>query len=68
MSQKAFQYIKDRRKFLNISAIEKHCGIIRTSLTNAISRNQKCFRQSGKLIDFLEENFGFSSPTGGNDL
>lgn len=54
---KAFQYIKDRRKFLNISSIEEHCGITRTSLLNAINRNQKSFGQSDKLIEFLNSFF-----------
>lgn len=57
MNQKAFQYIKDRRKFLNISSIEEHCGITRTSLLNAINRNQKSFGQSDKLIKFLNSFF-----------
>lgn len=57
MSQKAFQYIKDRRKFLNVSSIEQHCGITRTSLLNAINRNQKSFGQSDKLIKFLNSFF-----------
>ena len=57
MSQKAFQYIKDRRKFLNISSIEQDCEITRTSLLNAINRNQKSFGQSDKLIEFLNSFF-----------
>jgi len=57
MSQKAFIYIKDRRKFLNISSIEEHCGITRTSLLNAINRNQKSFGQSDKLVKFLSSFF-----------
>lgn len=57
MSQKAFQYIKERRKFLNISAIEEQCGITRTSLLNAINRKQKSFGQSDKLIEFLNSFF-----------
>ena len=57
MSKKAFQYIKERRKFFNISSIEEHCGITRTSLLNAINRNQKSFGQSEKLIEFLDSLF-----------
>ncbi len=55
--EKAFRYIKDRRKFLNISSIEEYCGITRTSLLNAINRNQKSFGQSDKLIEFLNSFF-----------
>jgi hypothetical protein len=57
MSQKAFTYIKKRRKFLNISSVEEYCEITRTSLLNAINRNQKSFGQSDKLIKFLNSFF-----------
>lgn len=55
--QLAFHYIKDRRKFFNISAIEEYCCITRTSLLNAINRGQQTFGQSDKLVDFLNEFF-----------
>ena len=57
MSNKAFNYIKERRNFFNLSKIEKDCGITRTSLTNAINRNQKSFGQSDLLIPFLNRHF-----------
>ena len=57
MSKKAFQYIKDRRKFLDITKIEKHCGVPRGSLLNAINREQNSFGQSEKLIPFLDSFF-----------
>lgn len=57
MSSKAFQYIKQRRKFFNISSIEDHCGITRTSLLNAINRDQKSFGQSDSLNLFLDDFF-----------
>lgn len=57
MSQKALQYIASRRKFLNLSKVEELCGITRTSLTNAINRNQKNFGQSDLLIPFLNKYF-----------
>ncbi len=57
IKNKAFTHIKDRRKFLNISSIEEHCGITRTSLLNAINRDQNGFGQSDKLIEFLNSFF-----------
>lgn len=57
METKAFQYIKAHRKFFNISAIEESCGITRTSLLNAINRNQKSFGDAAKLVSFLDKNF-----------
>lgn len=53
----AFQFIKDRARFLNKSEVEKECGITRTALGNAINRDQKNFKDSDKLIPFLDQYF-----------
>lgn len=53
----AFYYVLTRRDFFNISAIEKECGITRTSLTNAMNRKQKSFSNSELLVDFLDSSF-----------
>ena len=57
MNLLAFEYIKSRRQFLNISSIENEAGIKRTSLLNAINRNQKTFGDSDKLAVFLDSHF-----------
>lgn len=57
MSKKAFQFIKERKDFFNKSKIEKYCGITRTSLGNAINRNQENFESSDLLIPFLNKYF-----------
>jgi len=48
--QTAFNYIKQNKDLLNISEIERQCSLKRTSLLNAINRNQKSFGQSEKLV------------------
>ncbi len=49
-AKKAFNYIKQNKDVLNISEIERRCDLKRTSLLNAVNRNQKSFRQSNKLV------------------
>tara|TARA_R110000850_G_scaffold273949_1_gene410960 strand:- start:30 stop:233 length:204 start_codon:yes stop_codon:yes gene_type:complete len=49
-SQSAFNYIKQNKDLLNISEIERQCDLKRTSLLNAVNRNQKRFGQSNKLV------------------
>ena len=48
--QTAFNYIKQNKDLLNISEIERQCSLKRTSLLNAINRNQNSFGQSDKLV------------------
>lgn len=48
--QASFQYFKDNKDLLNISEIERRCSLKRTSLLNAVNRNQKSYSQSEKLV------------------
>lgn len=50
LRQLAFEYIKKNASLLNISEIERKSQITRTSLLNAINRNQGRFSNSDKLV------------------
>lgn len=49
-AENAFSYIKQNKNLLNISEIERQCDLKRTSLLNAVNRNQNSFGQSDKLV------------------
>ena len=57
LATQAFQFIKDRSQFFNKSEVEKECGIARTAMARAISRNQEAFKDAEKLIPFLDKYF-----------
>lgn len=46
----AFEYVKKNASLLNISEIEREAEVTRTSLLNAINRNQGRFSNSNKLV------------------
>lgn len=56
LSQEAFEFVKKARELLNLSQVERVCGIRRTSLINAVNRKQNKFKYSDKLIPVLDKH------------
>jgi hypothetical protein len=50
-------WVREKKDYLNIIAIERYCKIRKGTLSNALIRNQRVFVDSGKLEMFLDITF-----------